>query len=115
MEDNIKDIQKTLDRHEILINKNTDNLDRHENMINKNTEDIEQIKIDSSTQNNEVAHLKESIEKLTSTIEKTVDKFDSYRFGESSKKNDTWKWVVASIMLPLITFLLNYIANHAIK
>ena len=84
-------------------------LDNHEQRITKNTEDISGIKVDTATQQVTIKNLNNSMEKLNNSIEKLSDKLESFIINSGNKGNDNWKYIIATILIPTIFYLLTKI------
>ena len=82
-------------------------LNDHEKRIGKNETDIQEIKIDYSAQSIKVDNLNKSIDKLTFTIEKIMDKFENFKDSNNNRTIEAWKVILISVAIPTIFFLLN--------
>lgn len=82
-------------------------LNEHEEKINKNTEHISNLKTENATQNVLLKNLQNSIEKLTSTLDKYNQNLVNNLKSNNAKSNSDWKWIVGVILMPVIFFLLS--------
>ncbi|MCB2300665.1 hemolysin XhlA family protein [Clostridium tagluense] len=68
-------------------------INEHEEKIDKHDCRIMSLEKDTTKQDTQITQLCKSIEKLTDMIEKKLDKTGDY------------KWIIASILMPIIFFL----------
>ena len=62
-------------------------LENHEKRITKNEGDIGDIKVNAAIQETTVKTLNKSMERLTETINKLVDKFDTYLIDDGKQNS----------------------------
>ncbi|WP_297419438.1 DUF16 domain-containing protein [Clostridium sp.] len=117
--DILGEINDKLEKHESAIilykekiDKHDEELKKHEEKIDKHNEELTEIKVSSSAQGQAIQNLNKNIEKLNQTIEKIGDKFDTYVSSENKGKIKVWEIAVVSVLLPLVFFLLNFIASN---
>lgn len=86
-------------------------IERHESMIQKNTDDIEKLKISDAKQDTKQEEFQKAVDALTNALRENTKEMNIQNEKMGDRRSDNWKFIVSIVLIPLIMFLLNLITR----